>query len=56
MIIGTPHKIYNQDAAARLLDMYPKSDVNQAITSLMNEKVILKQSAAETARFFGFVA
>jgi hypothetical protein len=56
MIIATPLNIYNQEVATKLLSPFPKSETNGAIILLNDEKVIHKQSAADTARFFGFTS
>ena len=54
MIIATPNVDYDQAIAAQLLDPFPISETNAAVNTLIEEKIIHKQSAANTARFYGF--
>ncbi len=54
MIIATPPETYDQNSAARLLNTFPKSETNEAVTALLDEKVIVRQPAGVSVRFFGF--
>ena len=54
MIIATSNVDYDQAVAAELLDSFPIGETNAAVNTLIEEKIIHKQSAVNTARFFGF--
>ena len=54
MIIGTPNDVYDERVATGILAAFSKREISAAVTWLLNERIIHRQSAAVTARFFGF--
>lgn len=56
MIVATPSAQYDQTAAIKLLKDYDQQTlVNPEITSMVNEKILVKHfSASLTGRFYSF--